>query len=137
MDKIEKFITRTKADIRHGGELAQYNFKLDFIELPFPEFFNSTGEYYSVAFHELIHWTSHESRLDWMSRVDPSKNYMAFRFHRAYGEVVADIGEGLLCIHFGLNPDTSPYRSKHLFDNFVMAKDAFVLPEFYWVSPNY
>lgn len=120
MEEIDLFIAKTKADIRIGGEHARYFFKEDFIELPDPATFPSKAAFYGVAFHELIHWARHPRRLDsTLSYV--TKDSSSYRFYRAYEEVVANIGEGLLCIRFGLNPDVDPYRAQHLADHFKQA----------------
>ncbi len=58
----EQVIKNSKARILWGGEKACYLQTRDEIHLPNPEEFVSSEAYYGVAFHELIHWTGHESR---------------------------------------------------------------------------
>ena len=127
MDAIDLFIARTKADIRLGGEGAFYDHKLDIIEMPFPDFFDSKAEFYTVVFHELMHWTSHPRRLDWSFTQHIKDNPVIFSFYRAYQEVIADIGAGLMCIRFGLNPDSSPLRANHLAENLKQAGETPVI----------
>jgi antirestriction protein ArdC len=61
-DIAEDVIKNSKARILWGGEKACYLPTRDEIHLPHPEEFVSSEAYYGVAFHELIHWTGHESR---------------------------------------------------------------------------
>ena len=118
MEEIDLFIAKTKADIRIGGEHALYFVKDDFIELPDPATFPSKAAFYGVAFHELIHWARHPHRLNSTKAYISPENPIIFLFYRAYEELVANIGEGLLCIRFGLNPDADPDRAQRLADNF-------------------
>ena len=114
MESIESFIKNTKAKIVFDGEKAFYNDKQDFIQLPPRCFYPSLPQFYAAAFHELIHWTGHARRLDrlFFRSIKNSPNISGF--YVAYEEVVAYIGEGLLFIHFGLNPDAQPLRQQNL-----------------------
>jgi antirestriction protein ArdC len=72
-----------------GG--AYFNPKGDFIGMPGRDTFASEEAYYSVLFHELIHWTGHEARLKRkQSVVQASADY-------AFEELVAELGATLLC----------------------------------------
>ena len=62
--EIEEIIRNTEAKIVHGGDMACYIPSKDYIRMPNKNQFHSMGQYYHVAFHELAHWTGHESRLD-------------------------------------------------------------------------
>jgi antirestriction protein ArdC len=57
-------ISATGADIRLGGDQAFYEPSADAIQLPPKESFDSPADYYSIALHELCHWTGHPSRLN-------------------------------------------------------------------------
>ena len=59
----EDLIAATKADIRHGGNIAYYHRLADFIMLPPRAMFNPSGAYYETAIHELSHWS--EIRTGW------------------------------------------------------------------------
>jgi hypothetical protein len=48
----------------NGAGEAYYRLGDDFISLPRFEAFKSAAHFYGVAFHELGHWTGHNSRLD-------------------------------------------------------------------------
>lgn len=102
----DRFIEATGAKISYGGMRAYYSPMGDRIQLPNREDFRSTGHFYSVAFHELTHWTGHEDRLNRelagkMARVSYSKE-----------ELTAEIGASFLCSDFG-------FDSKDLWDNSV------------------
>lgn len=64
----ESFVAATGADIRHGGNKAFYNPVEDFIRMPYRESFTGTDTssptegWYATLFHELTHWSGHESR---------------------------------------------------------------------------
>jgi len=79
--RAEEVIEATGADIRYGGNEAFYNRLGDQIQMPHRHQF-PVPEFYETAFHELTHWTEHESRLNW----DRSAEGYAM------GELVAEIG---------------------------------------------
>ena len=92
-EKADRAIDATGADIRHGGNRAFYNPQQDFIALPHKQQF-SLPEYYETAFHELTHWTEHQSRLNW----DRSKAENSY----ALGELIAELGGCFLASELGL-----------------------------------
>ena len=61
------------------------------------EQFNSTGEYYSTAFHELTHSTGHRSRLD---RLRATAHFGNESYSKE--ELVAEIGAAALMNYVGL-----------------------------------
>ncbi|MCP5458713.1 MAG: DUF1738 domain-containing protein [Gammaproteobacteria bacterium] len=63
-EDLEDLIRRTGAVIHHGGDEAFYTRVQDFIQLPPCERFHDSTGYFGTAFHELGHWTGHESRLN-------------------------------------------------------------------------
>lgn len=73
---------------------------IDEINIPSIEKFDSTSEYYSTFFHELIHSTGHETRLKRFSEKD-------FSLHnkdcRSKEELTACIGSNYLINHVNLN----------------------------------
>lgn len=89
-DMAEQVIKNSKAGILWGGEKACYLPTRDEIHLPHPEAFVSREAYYGVAFHELVHWTGHESRC---------ARYLSGRFgSAAYAmeELVAELGAAFI-----------------------------------------
>lgn len=85
---------RLRPDIRHGGNQPSYSPVLDYVKCPVPESFESSEEYYSTLFHELIHATGHASRVGRKGILEPSY----FGSH-AYSkeELVAEMGAAFLC----------------------------------------
>lgn len=75
---------------------AFYNLNTDSITIPKNEIFVSDVAYYSTTFHEIIHWTGHETRLNRLQKCKfASKEY-------SFEELVAEIGAMLLCFEFNL-----------------------------------
>ncbi|WP_136513730.1 ArdC family protein [Geomonas edaphica] len=90
-------------DIRHGGNKACYSGTLDYVKLPTPESFESPEEYYSTAFHELIHSTGHASRVGRKGILEPSY----FGSHEySKEELVAEMGAAFLCGCAGVEQKT-------------------------------
>ena len=59
--------------IKHGKQTAYYDPLTDYINLPKQGSFDSAESYYGTLFHELIHSTGHQSRLNRKEIVEPSK----------------------------------------------------------------
>jgi antirestriction protein ArdC len=98
-DLADEFLRSTGADIREGHGEAYYVLSRDFISLPAFEAFKGADQFYSVAFHELTHWTAHRSRLDRdLKNRFGSRNYAA-------EELVAELGAAFLCAEFGFDGD--------------------------------
>ena len=65
IDKAQEILERSKAQIFFDQhDRAFYRSDSDEIHLPPLNQFPDAPSYYSVALHELAHWTGHESRLD-------------------------------------------------------------------------
>ena len=60
----EETIRLSGAEIRFGGDHALYNRRDDTILCPPKNRFEKESQYYGTIFHELAHWTGHESRLN-------------------------------------------------------------------------
>jgi len=89
--------------IRHGGNRAAYDPGTDTVHMPFLNDFSSLAAYYAVLFHELVHSTGHQSRLNRpgiTERTGPSNPVYARE------ELVAEIGAAFLCGHAGIAPAT-------------------------------
>lgn len=85
--------------IKYGGDRACYSPMLDTIHVPELSSYKKPEEYYSTLFHELVHSTGHEKRLN----RDGVAN-VAFFGSETYGreELVAEMGATLLCGHVGI-----------------------------------
>lgn len=100
LESAEQVVAATGAKIAHGGDRAFYVPTADRIQMPPAEAFDNRGAYYSTLFHELTHWTGHESRLD---RITPS----AFgKAEYAFEELVAELGAAFLSARFGFDTVT-------------------------------
>ena len=99
IERAEETITRTGAEIHHGGARAFYRPATDQIQMPEKEAFHSPEEYYSTAFHELTHWTGHESRLARKGILE-----LAAFGDAVYSkeELVAEMGAAFLCAEHGI-----------------------------------
>ena len=88
--------------IEEGGSEAAYNLRLDLLKIPSKREFKDREKYHSSIFHELIHSTGHERRL----------NRKDFK-HNSFGderyskeELVAAIGASFLCTLCGIENKT-------------------------------
>lgn len=102
--KAESLIAATGAKIRHGGDSAFYMPSFDQIQMPVAEAFKSIEDYYSTLFHELGHWTGHESRLDRKFGAKFGDSAYAFE------ELVAELTSAFVC---GANGFTATVREDH------------------------
>lgn len=89
-----------KPTLAHGGERACYFPAMDKIQMPKPETFVSPEHYYSTLFHEAIHSTGHENRLD--------RKIMNSFGDEEYSkeELVAEMGAAFLCAETGIENKT-------------------------------
>ena len=107
--KAEGLIASTKAEIRHGGNMAFYAPGPDRIQLPPFESFKDAESYYATALHELTHWTKHETRL--------ARDFGRKRFGDegyAREELVAELGAAFLCADIGITPEPRADHAEYL-----------------------
>lgn len=100
---ITDYLSRSGVKLSHSdGDRAFYAPSADSITLPLREQFAETAEYYSTAFHELVHSTGHESRLNRLEK-------LAFFGSESYSkeELVAEIGAASLVHQVGLETESS------------------------------
>ncbi len=80
--------------VKHGGNNAYYSQTKDFIALPTKDRFEF---YFSIAHHEIVHWTGHPARLN---------RKFGNRFgdqDYAFEELVAEIGSAFIGVHTGIS----------------------------------
>lgn len=102
----EELIAATGATVRHGGSRAFYSPSTDHVQMPPRNTFHDADGYYSTHFHELGHWTGHESRL-------------AREFGKRFGddayafeELVAELTAAFVCASQGFaNVDRADHAS--------------------------
>jgi antirestriction protein ArdC len=88
--------------IEEGGNKAAYNPVLDALSIPSKKEFKDREKYYSSTFHELIHETGHETRLN---RKDFKLNgYGSEKYSKE--ELIAEIGASFLCARCGIENKT-------------------------------
>ena len=100
---IANYLQTSGVRLHHQqGDRAFYRPSSDSITLPLLAQFCETAEYYSTAFHEMVHSTGHKSRLDRLKKT-------AFFGSEAYSkeELVAEIGASALVNHAGLETASS------------------------------
>lgn len=95
---IAEYIDREGVIIENQeGNAAFYQPALDRIVLPLMKQFEETAEYYSTAFHEMVHSTGHMKRL---ARIDSTANFGSESYSKE--ELVAEIGSAALVHQTGL-----------------------------------
>ena len=99
--------------IQHRGDRAQYSPGLDQVVLPPMTQFDSETDYYSVAFHELIHSTGHASRLQ---RFEAEALAPFGSTDYSKEELVAEIGASFLCAEEGIDTATVPNSVAYIQD---------------------
>lgn len=82
--------------IKQGMTRAFYQPAEDYVGIPYPSQFTSEEEYHCALFHELIHSTGHQSRLN-RSSLTESTGFGTDPYCRE--ELVAEIGAAFLCAH--------------------------------------
>jgi antirestriction protein ArdC len=97
-DNIESFIKATGVNIHSGSRQAAYCPTLDIVEMPEMARFDSEAHYYTTFFHELVHWTGAESRLNRHKKAEIFGSELYSK-----EELVAEIGAAMLCHVYGIN----------------------------------
>jgi len=105
LDRLKKFVDKTEATIKSGGDRAFYSIVQDFIQMPEMARFKSykgevsqTLNYYSTLLHEIIHWTGHKNRC---------KRQFGWKFGDnayAFEELVAELGSAIITTQFNTIP---------------------------------
>lgn len=106
--EIDNFVNDTGVEIRHSNDGRCYYAKTtDYIHMTNKENFiktsygDETSNYYSVLFHELIHSTGHNQRLDRFKDNDKKFKDNAQQSY-AFEELIAECGAIMLCQKFNL-----------------------------------
>lgn len=80
--------------IKHGMTLAFYSPREDYVGLPVRERFECAESYYATLFHELVHATGHESRLNRATLMEKS-GFGSNPYCKE--ELIAEMGAAFLC----------------------------------------
>jgi antirestriction protein ArdC len=105
---IEQFIKYTNANVEHGHNQACYIPSKDLIHMPDFGLFKDGYHYYSVLFHELVHWTGAKHRLD----RDLSTRFKSDAY--AMEELVAELGAAFLAAEWKIDNHTREDHARYL-----------------------
>jgi antirestriction protein ArdC len=83
-----------RPEIKHGMTRAGYSPREDCVGLPVRERFERTEDYYSTLFHELVHSTGHEKRLN-RPTLTETAGYGSNPYCKE--ELIAEMGAAFLC----------------------------------------
>ncbi|MBX7226400.1 MAG: ssDNA-binding domain-containing protein [Chitinophagales bacterium] len=105
----DKLVNDNGVVIKHvSANSAHYDPINDIIQMPFLKQFASAEQYYATLFHEVIHWTNHESRLQRPSGMFGTPEY-------AFEELIAELGSAFICsrlqIHASLTSSSAYIKS--------------------------
>lgn len=96
---IAKYID--KPPIVHDDPNGAYYLPVrDLINVPVMEYFRKIEDYYSTIFHEMIHSTGHEKRLNRFPKTADAHMFGSESYSKE--ELVAELGAAMLCEHVGL-----------------------------------
>lgn len=109
LDHAERFIANTGVTVQHGGNSAYYSPAKDLVQIPPFEAFKDRESYYATILHELIHSTSHKSRLD---RSFNTKRFGDNGYARE--ELVAELGAAFLSADLGITPEIRDDHAAYL-----------------------
>ena len=112
---IAEYIQTSGVRLNHeAGDRAFYRPATDSITLPLLAQSKETAEYYSTAFHEMVHSTGRKTRLDRLEKT-------AFFGSEAYSkeELIAEIGAATLVNHTGLETSRSFRNSAAYVQNWL------------------
>lgn len=73
---------------------AFYSVTNDEVVMPEKKYFASENSYYSVLFHEIIHWTGNKGRLN--------RNLSQIKIEYSFEELIAEIGSILISFEMGI-----------------------------------
>lgn len=108
IEAAEDVLNRSGAVIREAGDMAFYQHSTDEIHLPERHRFESEIEFYSVALHELAHWTGAGHRL----ARDFSGKFGTQAY--AFEELVAELGSAFLNVGLGFSAATIPNHAGYI-----------------------
>lgn len=86
------------------GDRAYYTKEADHIRIPDMKYFTASEEYYCTLFHELVHWTGHDTRLNRLGITDEKATFGTKLY--AEEEAIAEMGASYLCHLTGINFST-------------------------------
>lgn len=98
---LNSVLDKGKLNLRFGKvNLGSYNPTRDYITMPERRYFISESKFYATLFHEIIHWTGHESRLE-----RDLKSGFSNKEIYSFEELIAEMGSMLICLQNGINSE--------------------------------
>lgn len=85
----------TNVAVQHREPEAYYSPIFDFVNMPNRQLFHNDEEYYSTLFHELVHSTGHQSRLNRHKYLE--RGFRPDLHEYTQEELVAEMGTAFLC----------------------------------------
>jgi len=113
IEKCEAFWNGYKnaPELKHDQQRAFYRPAHDLINMPVKTSFDSENEYYSTLFHEMIHSTGHEARLNRKGIAELS----AFGGHEySKEELIAEMGAAFLCAYAEIENKTIDNQAAYI-----------------------
>lgn len=98
--------------ITHKETTPFYTPTQDIVNIPPAAAFKTASLYYSVLFHELIHSTGHETRLNRFVKGQKPAAFGSPEYSKE--ELIAEIGAAFLCGTAGIYPDTRHHNTAYL-----------------------
>ena len=102
---------KTCPAINYGGGRAYYTSLMDYIQMPLKETFENEVSYYGTLFHEIIHSTGNEKRLQRFKNTD-SRIFGSETYSKE--ELVAEIGSAMLLNECGLLDNTIENNASYI-----------------------
>jgi antirestriction protein ArdC len=97
-DEIVAFMPK-RPEIKHGMRKAFYSPLEDIVAMPDRARFDDDAGYFGTLFHELVHSTGHQSRLNRLT-ITESEGFGSNPYCKE--ELIAEMGAAFLCGHAGL-----------------------------------
>ncbi len=80
---------------------AFYSKSLDAIRVPDMKYFGASEQYYATIFHEIVHWTGHEKRMNRIGITDEQATFGTALYSEE--ELIAEMGASYLCAINGID----------------------------------
>lgn len=105
IDICEKVTSRMpkRPEIKYGQQRAFYKPAQDTVNMPKFQSFDNAEAFHSTLFHELVHSTGHESRLN-RKGITELSSFGSTEYSKE--ELVAEMGAAFLCGHCGIENKT-------------------------------
>jgi len=101
IDEVEKMVADTKVQMYRGS--PAYSTRDDCIFMPNIDEFVDKENYYSTLFHELSHWSGHETRLNRANHIKKYDDVYAFE------ELIAELSSAFLCAKHSISMDNTAH----------------------------